>query len=73
MKLLYFTTEDIGSGLFENQVLEKLYGILERDPSINITLFVLNKPSHYLKHQFHPQHIYQVIFLYIQNLALISL
>ena len=52
MKLLYFTTEDIGSGLFENQVLENLYGILERDPSINITLFVLNKPSHYLKHQF---------------------
>ncbi len=51
MKLLYFTTEDIGSGLFENQVLENLYGILDRDSTIDITLFILNKPSHYFKNK----------------------
>ena len=51
MKLLYFTTEDIGSGLFENQVLEILYSILDQDPNISVTLFVLNKPSRFFKNQ----------------------
>ena len=51
MKLLYFTTEDINSGLFESQVLENLYGLLDRNPSFDITLFVINKPSHYFKHR----------------------
>jgi glycosyltransferase involved in cell wall biosynthesis len=51
MNLLYLTTEDIGSALFENQVLENLYGLLDRNSNIALTLFVLNKPSHYFKHQ----------------------
>tara|TARA_B110001450_G_scaffold256874_1_gene289216 strand:+ start:3317 stop:4522 length:1206 start_codon:yes stop_codon:yes gene_type:complete len=51
MNLLYFTTEDLSSGLFDNQVLGHLYSFLERDPSTKITLFVINKPSRYFKHK----------------------
>ena len=51
MNLLYFTTEDIVSGLFDNQVLGHLYGLLESDPNARITLLVINKPSRYFKHK----------------------
>ena len=51
MKLLYFTTEDINSALFENQVLENLWELLDQDPQIDITLFAINKPSRYFQHK----------------------
>ena len=46
-EITYFYT-DIRNWLFENQVSEILY-ILDQDPNISVTLFVLNKPSRFFK------------------------
>lgn len=51
MKVLYFTTEDINSSLFDNQVLGNLYALLDGEQNAEITLFVINKPSRYFKNK----------------------
>lgn len=49
MKTLYFTLEDIESGLFDSQVLITAAGIMQRNPEIEITLLVINRPWKALK------------------------
>lgn len=44
MKTLYFTLEDIESGLFDSQVLITIAGIKQQNPEIEITLLVINRP-----------------------------
>lgn len=51
MKLLYFTNQDIDSGLFTNQVLENLLGLKKIKSDIKITLFIINRPWKYFKHR----------------------
>ncbi|URC13106.1 glycosyltransferase [Flavobacterium sp. B183] len=48
MHITYFTIEDIGSGLFKNQVINKLNAILHVDSSVSFEIIVLNSP---LKHK----------------------
>lgn len=48
MHITYFTIEDIGSGLFKNQVINKLNAILSVDANISFEIIVLNSP---LKHK----------------------
>ena len=50
MKILYFTFEDLGSGLFKNQVLRYLY-TLKTNSNLNISLLVINRPWKYLNHR----------------------
>jgi hypothetical protein len=49
MKVLYFTVEDINSGLFDSQVLNTIVGIKKANPDIDITVLVINQPWKYLK------------------------
>ena len=65
MNLLYFTTEDIVSGLFDNQVLGHLHGLLKSDPNAKITLLVINKPSRYFKHKNKIAAIKKILILFI--------
>lgn len=44
MKTLYFSLEDIDSGLFDSQVLNTVIGIQRQNPEIQITLLVINRP-----------------------------
>ena len=44
MHITYFTIEDIGSGLFKNQVINKLNAILSVDSNIKFEIVVLNSP-----------------------------
>ena len=44
MKTLYFSLEDIDSGLFDSQVLNTVIGIQRQHPEIQITLLVINQP-----------------------------
>jgi len=49
MKALYFTLEDINSGLFDSQVLNTIIGIKKASPDIDITVLVVNQPWKYFK------------------------
>jgi glycosyltransferase involved in cell wall biosynthesis len=51
MHITYFTIEDIGSGLFRNQVVNKLNAILAVDSNITFEILILNSPIKYSKHQ----------------------
>jgi len=51
MHVIYFTIEDIGSGLFRNQVINKLNAILEVDSDVTFEILVLNSPLKYTIHQ----------------------
>jgi hypothetical protein len=44
MKLLYFTTEDLNSGLFQSQVFGLLKAVRESQKNIYITILVINQP-----------------------------
>jgi glycosyltransferase involved in cell wall biosynthesis len=44
MKIIYFSLEDIDSGLFESQVLNMVVDIQRQNPEIQITLLVINQP-----------------------------
>ena len=49
MKLLYFTLEDINSGLFDSQVLNTIVSIKNTMPNIHIKLLVINQPWRYFR------------------------
>ena len=49
MKVLYFTLEDINSGLFDSQVLNTIIGIKKASPDVDITVLVVNQPWKYFK------------------------
>ncbi|MBB1193871.1 hypothetical protein DNC80_09375 [Flavobacterium sp. SOK18b] len=51
MHITYFTIEDIGSGLFRNQVINKLNAILAVDSEVTFEILILNSPLKYNKHQ----------------------
>ena len=51
MKILYFTNQDLGSGLFDNQVYSNLLGLKSIDKKNEITLFVLNRPWKLFQHK----------------------
>ncbi|MFV8346795.1 glycosyltransferase [Flavobacterium sp. ZB4P13] len=51
MHITYFTIEDIGSGLFRNQVINKLNAILAVDSDVTFEILILNSPLKYSKHQ----------------------
>ena len=51
MKILYFTNQDIGSGLFDTQVYGNLLGLKKLNKNIKITLLVFNRPWKYFKHR----------------------
>lgn len=51
MKILYFTTQDVDSGLFYSQVYENLIGLKELENNIDVTLFVVNRPWKFFKHR----------------------
>lgn len=51
MKILYFTNQDLGSGLFDNQVYGNLLGLKKLDKKIKITLLVFNRPWNFFKHK----------------------
>lgn len=49
MKALYFTLEDMNSGLFDSQVLNTIVGIKKAIPDIDIKVLVVNQPWKYFK------------------------
>jgi len=51
VRLLYFTSEDINSGLFNNQVYENILGLIELKPDMEVTLAVINRPWKWLGHK----------------------
>ena len=51
MKILYFTNQDIGSGLFDNQVYSNLLGLKKLNKKHKITLLVFNRPWKFFEHQ----------------------
>jgi len=51
MKITYFSIEDIDSGLFKSQVLNKLNAILEIEHDLTFQLVVFNSPWKILKHR----------------------
>ena len=51
MKILYFTNQDIGSGLFDTQVYGNLLGLKKLNKNIKITLLVFNRPWKFFKHK----------------------
>ncbi len=51
MRILYFTNQDIGSGLFDTQVYGNLLGLKKLNKNIKITLLVFNRPWKYFKHK----------------------
>ena len=50
MKLLYFTTEDLNSGLFHSQVLGLLKAVRESQTKFQITILVFNQPWKIISH-----------------------
>ena len=51
MKILYFTNQDIGSGLFDNQVYSNLLGLKKLNKKHKITLLVFNRPWKFFEHK----------------------
>ena len=51
MKILYFTNQDIGSGLFDNQVYSNLLGLKKLNKKYKITLLVFNRPWKFFEHK----------------------
>lgn len=51
MSILYFTTEDISSGLFNAQVFGNLTSIKKAEPTLGITLLAINQPWKWSTHQ----------------------
>lgn len=49
MKVLYFTIEDINSGLFDSQVYNTIRDIKKASPDIDISILVINQPWKYTK------------------------
>jgi hypothetical protein len=50
MKLLYFTTEDLNSGLFHSQVFGLLKAVRESQKKFQITILVINQPWKFKSH-----------------------
>lgn len=51
MKILYFTNQDIGTGLFDNQVYGNLLALKKLSQKNKITLLVFNRPWKFFKHK----------------------
>jgi hypothetical protein len=51
MSILYFTLEDVSSGLFDAQVVGYIKVLRARSPNINVKLLVLNRPWKFFDHR----------------------
>lgn len=51
MTITYFTIENINSGLFRNQVINKLQAILDNSAEIDFEIIVFNSPMNFFSHR----------------------
>lgn len=51
LHIAYFTIEDIGSGLFQTQILDILSEIIKQDPKIKFEIIAVNRPWHFSAHR----------------------
>lgn len=51
MTITYLTIENISSGLFRNQVINKLQAIVDSSTDISFEIVVFNSPQHFFKHR----------------------
>lgn len=49
--IAYFTIEDIGSGLFQTQILDILSEIIKQDPKIKFEIIAVNRAWHFSSHR----------------------
>jgi glycosyltransferase involved in cell wall biosynthesis len=59
MHVTYLTIEDVGSGLFQTQILDLLEEILNQIPNIRIEVLIINRPWYILSHLRHLNKIKQ--------------
>jgi glycosyltransferase involved in cell wall biosynthesis len=51
LHIAYFTIEDIGSGLFQTQILDILTEIIKQDPKIKFEIIAVNRAWHFSAHR----------------------
>lgn len=61
MHVVFFTIEDVSSGLFRTQVLDLARSISFLDPTIAIRILVINRPWKFLSHQIALKHYRQLL------------